>query len=325
MKIVFMGTPDFAVPTIKALVQAGHDVELVVSQPDRPVGRGLETKPTPIKKVAQDLGLAVVQPETLKDPEIRERLETISPEAIVVAAYGKILPKWLLDLPKEGCLNVHGSILPAYRGAAPIQRALMDGVEETGITIMRMDEGMDTGDMLLVRKLPVGPDETAGELTLRMAEAGAKAMVETLDKLSLGELEVTPQDSTKATYAPKVEKEDAAIDWSASCVKIKNLVRAMNPSPGAYTTMNDRRVKILKVKAVDVAEYLDRDTRGTPATGWRVAPGLVVALDADLGPIVACGDGALALVELQPAGKRAMSGAEFTRGRYVAKGDRFGR
>ncbi|MCL5292795.1 MAG: methionyl-tRNA formyltransferase [Actinobacteria bacterium] len=315
MRLVFMGTPGFSVPTLKALVSGGHNVLLAVSQPDRPGGRGLALRPTPVKAAAVALGVPVAQPETLKDPDFGRNLEEIELDAIIVAAYGKILPKWLLGLPKEGCLNVHASILPAYRGAAPIQRALMDGVEETGVTIMRMDEGMDTGDILLVREISVGPGETAGELSARLSEIGAEAMVEALDRLAKGMLDRTHQDHTRATYAPKVGKEEAGIDWSASCRRIKNLVRALNPVPGAFTSVHGRRVKVFQVAEVR------KDALG----GFEALEnGTVVDFKSDAGPVVLCKDGAVALTEVQPAGKRAMSGVEFMRGRYVAVRDRFG-
>ncbi len=317
MRVVFMGTPEFSVPTLKALVAAGHEVVLAVSQPDRPSGRGLAAKPTPVKKAALDLGIPIAQYESLKEPEFRKRIEEIQPDAIAVAAYGKILPKWLLDLPKFGCLNVHASLLPKYRGAAPIQRALMNGESETGVTIMKMDEGMDTGDVLLARRVEVGPDVTAGELTAILADVGAKAMIKAFDLLAKGEAKFSPQDHSAATYAPKVEKEEAEIDWTKPCSKIRNLVRALNPSPGAFTRMRGVRVKIFRAR-----EVAREDFGAVPVA--ELEPGTIAALDRGGNPVALCGGGGLSLVEVQPEGKRPMSGAEFVRGRHAAVGDRFG-
>lgn len=317
MRVVFMGTPEFSVPTLKALVAAGHEVVLAVSQPDRPAGRGLATRPTPVKEAALAMGIPVAQFESLREPEFRKRIEEIEPDAIVVAAYGKILPKWLLDAPRFGCLNVHASLLPKYRGAAPIQRALMNGEKETGVTIMKMDEGMDTGDVLLARKVQVGPDTTAGELSAELANAGAQAMAEALDLLARGEAKFSPQDHAAATYAPKIEKEEIRIDWTRPCREIKNLVRALNPSPAAFTEIRGLRVKVLRVREAALEEF-DIGARG------ELEPGTVVALDSEGNPAVLCAGGAASLLEVQPSGKRPMSGAEFVRGRYAAVGDRFG-
>lgn len=317
MRVVFMGTPEFSVPTLKALVEAGHEVVLAVSQPDRPAGRGLAARPTPVKKAALALGVPVAQFESLKELEFRKRIEEVEPDAIAVAAYGKILPKWLLDAPRFGCLNVHASLLPKYRGAAPIQRALMNGEKETGVTIMKMDEGMDTGDVLLVKKVAVGPDTTAGELSTELANAGAKAMAEALDLLARGEAKFSPQNHAAATYAPKIEKEEAEIDWAKPCAEIKNLVRALNPSPGAFTGIRGMRVKVFRV-----GEATPRDFEA--AAVGALEPGTIAALDPDGNPITLCAGGVLSLLEVQPAGKRPMSGAEFVRGRYAAVGDRFG-
>ncbi|MHB0975652.1 MAG: methionyl-tRNA formyltransferase [Candidatus Aquicultorales bacterium] len=314
MRVIFMGTPDFSVPTLKALHAAGHDIALVVSQPDKPVGRGLKTKPTPVRQEAEDLGLPLEQPEGLKDEVFRRKLESIAPDVIVVAAFGRILPKWLLDLPKQGCLNVHGSILPGYRGAAPIQRAVMDGVKETGVTIMRMDEGMDTGGMFLVAATDVGPEETAGEVYERLARMGAEAMVEVLDRLSRGAIEPQPQDEALATYAPKIEKSEGEIDWGAPTRHIADLVRGLNPAPVAYTYLGGRRVRVHRARPVETGKF-------PKETG--AAPGTVVALHEE-GPVVACGDGTVVLTEVQPEGKKIMAGSDYARGRYVRPGDRYG-
>jgi methionyl-tRNA formyltransferase len=286
LRLVFMGTPSFAVPTLGALVEAGHDIALVVTQPDKPKGRGMKLTPPPVKEKASALGLPVYQPEKVKSPGAVDKLNEVAPDAMVVAAFGQILPKTVLDIPDRGCFNVHASILPKYRGAAPINWAIINGEKTTGVTIMKMDAGLDTGDMLLTEVEPIRPDE----------------------RLEAGTLSGTPQDSEKATYAPMMKKEMGLIDWSKSAVEIERLVRGLNPWPGAYTTLMGATAKVWRAAV-----------RGAGAE--TVMPGTVI--DAGKGGIsVACGEGLLIIEEMQPAGGRRMKASEFLAGHPVKKGVR---
>ncbi len=303
MRIVFMGTPDFAVTTLQALIEAGYEVAAAVSQPDKPFGRKAELRPTPVRAAAEAAGIPVLQPRRLRDPEFTEKLEQLAPDVIVVAAYGKIIPGFILELPKYGCLNVHASLLPKYRGAAPIQWAVINGEVTTGVTIMRMEEGLDTGAILLQKSLVIGEHETAGELFDRVAALGAEALTEALEKLDA--LEPIPQDDAKATYAPMLQKSDGAIDWSADAAAIDARIRGVTPWPGAYTTCRGKRLKIHKARPVNRCGE----------TGKTV--------ESD-GLIVACGHGAIELLEVQPEGGRRMSAADFARGQRLTAEDRFG-
>ncbi|HWP35488.1 MAG TPA: methionyl-tRNA formyltransferase [Thermodesulfobacteriota bacterium] len=307
-----MGTAAFAVPSLRALVAAGHTVPLVVTQPDRPAGRGQVPTPPPVKVAAAALGLPVWQPESLRDPAAAERLARLAPDAIAVAAYGKILPPAILDIPRLGCVNVHASLLPKYRGAAPVQWALYHGEPETGVTIMRMDPGLDTGPILLARRVPVGPDEDAEALTARLAEMGAAALVEALARLEAGDLVPVPQDDAAATYAPPLRKEQGRIDWRRPARMLHNQVRAFRPWPGSLTLFEGRPVKVLRTRVLE-----------GPAGPTRPGePGEVVGVGPE-GIAVATGEGVLLLAEVQPAGGRAMGGAEFARGARITPGMRF--
>ena len=310
MRLVFMGTPSFAVPTLAALHEAGHEVALVVTQPDKPKGRGMKLAPPPVKEKALELGLVVFQPERVKAPEAVEALANIAPDAIVVAAFGQILPKTVLDIPKSGCYNVHASLLPKYRGAAPINWAIINGEESTGVTIMKMDVGMDTGEMLLKEEEPILPDDTAGTLTERLAAMGARLMVKALKELEAGVLHGTPQDSGKATYASMLKKEMGRIDWTRPAVEIERLVRGLNPWPGAYTVVKGETLKIWKAAVKGEDE--------SPATSGEV-------IDAGKdGILVACGPGALLIQELQPAGGRRMKASEYLAGHPIRPSERLG-
>ena len=301
---MFFGTPEWAVPSLQALVSAGADVPLVVTNPDRPAGRKLELQPPPVKQAALEAGLEVAHPDKARAPELHERLTALDPDVATVVAYGKILPGSLLAIPRRGFVNLHFSLLPAYRGAAPVQRALMDGATTTGVTIMVLTEGMDEGPILDAAETPVGADETAGELGERLARSGADLLVDTLERYVAGTLVAREQDHEIATYAPKVTPDEARIDWAMTAAQIHNHVRALNPAPGAWTTFRGARIKVLAVRS---------------AAG-EAPPGLLLDGD-DL--VVGTGAGALALTEVQQAGKRRMSGAELARGLRPAPGETF--
>jgi methionyl-tRNA formyltransferase len=310
MRLVFCGTPPFAVPSLERLVAAGYDVRLVVCQPDRPQGRGMELAAPAVKQAAQRLGLPIAQPEKIKNnEEFRKRLTEIAPDAIVVVAYGRIIPQWMLHLPPLGNINVHGSLLPKYRGAAPIQWAIANGETATGITTMRLDEGLDTGDMLLKRAMPVAPEDSAVTLAPRLAELGAELLVETLLELQRGTLEPVPQDDSLATLAPPLKKEDGLVDFNRTAQEIHNRWRGFQPWPGAYTHFRGKNLKLISIRPAGAAPAL--------------APGELRALGESL--IAGCGQGtALELLQVQPEGKKAISAREFLSGYRPAAGERLG-
>lgn len=305
MKIVFMGTPDFAVPCLERLIAGGHDLAGVFSQPDRPKGRGRQLSPTPVKQVAMEHGIPVFQPEKLRDGEAISKLKSLAPELIVVVAYGRILPIGILTLPPLGCVNIHASLLPELRGAAPIQWSVINGKTETGVTSMFMDEGLDTGDMILSEKTPIGPEETAGELFARLSAMGAELLARTISAIESGAAQRQRQDGSLATYAPMIDKSLAELDFSKTPKELCDLVRGMNPSPGAFTRLDGRIIKVLKARPVP-------DYTGRP--GEVLVPSRL---------IVGCGDGAVELLSLKPEGKKPMSGEEFARGRRLAGGEMF--
>ena len=309
MRVVFMGTPDFAVQSLNALVDAGHEVTAVITQPDRPKGRGNKMAFPEVKTRALELGLPVHQPDSVKDGAFLELLKSYDPEAIVVVAFGRILPQAVLDLPPYGCVNVHGSLLPEYRGAAPIQRAVLDGRKETGVTTMRMDIGMDTGDMLLQATLPITDEDTTGTMFDKLAELGGKVLIDTLAGLENGTVVPVKQDDSKATHAARILKEDEVIRWEDSAEKIFCQIRGLSPAPGAYTWWNGERLKLWK------ARISDRET--------GKAPGTVVAISKNA-LTVQTGKGCLEVLELQPAGKKAMPAQAFSNGAGVAEGIVFG-
>ena len=296
LRIAFMGTPGFAVPALKALHAAGHDIAAVYSQPPRPAGRGQSEKRSDVHEAALALGLPVRTPASLKTPEAQAEFAALDLDVAVVVAYGLILPKAILQAPKHGCLNIHGSLLPRWRGAAPIQRAILAGDTESGITIMQMDEGLDTGPMLLRETVPIGPETTADHLHDALSELGAQLIVEALDGLAAGQLKPWPQPAEGATYAKKLTRADGVIDWRKSAAEIARQVRALTPWPGAFFTHDGKRIKLLEVYAhTEIA---------------RKMPGMV--LD-DL-PNVACGEGVITLKKLQREGKAALDGPAFLRG-----------
>lgn len=312
MRIGFAGTPEFARAALERLHARGFEIALVLTQPDRPAGRGMQLQPSPVKQFAQGHGLALVQPRSLrldgKFPDdaaaARQTLAAARLDVLVVAAYGLILPRWVLELPRLGCLNIHASLLPRWRGAAPIHRAIEAGDERTGITIMQMDEGLDTGDMLLGEAEPIGANDTTSSLHDRLAALGARLIVEALERAGAGTLLRTPQPATGITYAHKIEKAEAAIDWRQPAEAIERRVRAFDPFPGATFRLGADTVKLWRAEVVDAA--------GAPGTVLRTEP-----------LTVACGERALALLELQRPGGRRVAAREFLQARPIAAGDRF--
>jgi len=303
-RVVFMGTPEFAVPSLDALART-EEVTLVVTNPDRPSGRGRALRAPPVKREAQRLGIPVFQPEKARAPESVARIAGERPELVAVVAYGQILPPSILDIPEYGCINVHASLLPRYRGAAPINWAIARGETVTGVTIMKMDPGMDTGPMLHVREMPIGEDDTAETMSPKLSSLGAQALIEALGQLREGILAQTPQDGNLATYAPMIKKEHGRIDWGKPAREVRDLVRGMTPWPSAFT---DHDGKTLKILAASVRE-------------GKGSPGEILSVDRD-GVVVACGEEALLLGRVQPEGGRAMSSREYAQGRRVRKGDR---
>lgn len=292
-----MGTSDFAVPALQKLHSAGFSIPLVVTQPDKPAGRGLELKASPVKKMVLELGLQVFQPEKVKTPEAIETLRKTEPDVTVVAAYGQILPSSVLQIPKLACLNIHGSILPKYRGAAPVHYAVIAGEKETGVTIMYMNEKMDEGDMLLVKKTPIGPEETTGEVHDRLAQLGAEGLLEALALLKGGKAPRTPQNHTQATYAPSIKREFCRLNWGSPAVQVFNKVRGLSPWPGAETSWKGMDLKVHKAAL--------ENRKGKPGEVLEIAK---------QGVVVAAGEEAVRLVEIQPPGKKKMSAHDFTLG-----------
>jgi len=302
-----MGTPHFAVPTLQALARSRHQLLAVVTNPDRPKGRGRQLAAPPVKEQALELGIDILQPTSAKDPALVEALKALAPDLFVVVAFS-ILPWCLLEIPRCGSVNLHPSLLPAYRGAAPIIWAVVNGEEETGISTFQLNPRIDAGDILLQRRVAIDADETAGELEARLCVAGAEMVVETIDGLEDGTLRGWPQDPQGISRAPKLTKEDGRIDWSQPAAVARNLIRGMNPVPGAFTQWQGQALKI---------------HRAQHATG-EGAPGTVLCADDREGLIVACGEGALLLTEVQPAGKAAMEGKAFVRGYPIEVGARLG-
>ncbi len=309
MDLVFCGTPQFAVPTLRALVAAGHSLRLVVTQPDRPVGREQEITAPPVKQMARQLGIPVVQPEKIKNnQEFRRQLEQIAPRAIAVVGYGRIIPQWMIDLPPLGNINLHASLLPKFRGAAPVQWAIAMGEAVTGVTTMRIDEGLDTGDILLQKQIPIEPGETALTLGPRLAEMGAPLMVETLVGLEAGSIQPRPQNHAEASLAPILKREDGRVDFAQRASEIANRWRGFQPWPGAYTTFRGRNLTLHGLRAV---------------AGPQLAPGEIAARGDTL--IAGCGQGtAIEILELQPEGKRRMSARDFIHGYRPTSGEKLG-
>lgn len=306
MRIVYMGTPDFAVPSLARLIADGHTIAGVFTQPDKPRGRGHKLMPPPVKELAQQHGLPVFQPQTLRDGQALDILRELAPELIVVVAYGRILPVDILQLPCNGCINVHGSLLPKYRGAAPIQWSVLNGDAHAGVTTMYMAEGLDTGDMILSRAVEIGAEETAGELFERLAQLGAQLLSETVERIAKGDAPRIPQDDTQATYAPMLNKQMALLDFTKGAQQVHDWIRGMSPWPVAHTTLGGEPVKVHKARVA-------------PGNG---TPGAI--LDPVKG-IVACGQGALQLLEIQAQGGKRMPLADYLRGHPAAKDAVFGK
>jgi methionyl-tRNA formyltransferase len=309
LRVGFAGTPPFAAAALTAILGAGFHVAAVLTRPDRPRGRGLKRTPSAVKSLALEQGLALFQPATLNEDGARAELGGAALDVLVVAAYGLILPQPVLDDPRHGCINIHASLLPRWRGAAPIQRALLEGDSKTGISIMQMDAGLDTGAIILARGVPIGPRDNAVTLTERLAAAGAEAIVETLTRLQRdGRVDALLQHEDGASYARKISRDDAAIDWLEPAVQIDRQVRALNPIPGAFTMLDGKPVKIWASE---------------PASGRFGAPGVVVRADSG-GLVIACGEGALAVHELQRAGGKRLSTTDFLTGNLIRTGSRVG-
>jgi methionyl-tRNA formyltransferase len=307
VRVVFWGTPDFAAPALRALIGEGFDVVGVVTQPDKPQGRSREIIPSPVKQIAVDEEIPVHQPKNARDLELLKTLEALKPDVSVVVAYGHILPQKIIDTPRLGTLNVHASLLPLLRGAAPIQAAIRDGLTETGVTVMRVVPALDAGPMLMKATTPVFEDETYGELQMRLAELGALTLVEALTLITLGRATEIVQDDSLATYAPKVTRESARINWRDTAQHVSRHIRAYDPKPAAFTTTPKGDVKLFGPKVMD---------------GIKGTPGEVLKVTGEL--VIACGIDALRISEVQPQGKKRMTAHEWARGRGVAVGDRYG-
>lgn len=301
-----MGTPQFAVQPLRALAAAGHEIAGVVTRTDKPAGRGRILAAPPVKRVARDLGIAVYQPKRVRAPEFIELLRKIEPEAIIVAAYGQLLPRELLTLPKFGCINIHASLLPAYRGAAPINWAIIRNERETGNTIMLMDEGMDTGAILMQESIPIGPEDTAGALTEKLSSLGAKLITRALPLIAAGKLVPLAQDASKATMAPLLKKGDGLVDWKLPAAEIHNRVRGLSPWPGAYCFLDGKMVKIIMTEVIDGA--------GEPGTLYEKDKNTLGA---------GTGSGILRILSLQPEGGKPMTAGEFMRGHRGIAGKKF--
>ena len=306
MRVLFWGTPEFAAAPLRALIGEGFDVVGVVTQPDKPQGRSREIIPSPVKQIALEEGLHVFQPKSARDPDFFETLRPIDPDISIVAAYGQILPKAIIDLPKRGTLNIHASLLPALRGAAPIQAAIRQGFTKTGISIMRVVPALDAGPVILQAETPIHPDDTFGELRAMLSELGALTLIEALALIELGRAEEKAQDDSRATYAPKVDRASTLVDWHATALDVSRAVRAYDPAPGALTRLKGKDVKLFGAKVVTAA--------GAPGEILSVEPSLVVA----------CAQDAVAITDVQPSGKSRMPAAAWTRGRGAKVGDVLG-
>lgn len=312
MRIVFWGTPAFSLPALRAVLGEGHEVVGVVTQPDRPAGRGHALRPSPVKQFAREEGLPVLQPERARSPQFLFELRRLDPELSVVVAYGQILTREVIDLPRFGTVNVHASLLPELRGAAPIQWSIMRGHEQTGVTIMRIVEQLDAGPMLYQVPEPIGPEETARDLAVRLAEIGAEALVEALALIEAEAGHEEPQDDARATYAPRLTRDDAHVDFSRPAVEVDRWIRGLDDVPGAWARLGEEEIKLFR-------------PRPHPNHGHDALPGTVLAAhgdDATTGILVACGEGAVCIREVKPPGRRRMTTAEWVRGRAIAAGDR---
>jgi methionyl-tRNA formyltransferase len=307
VRVLFWGTPEFAAPSLRGLIGEGFEVVGVVTQPDKPQGRSREIIPSPVKQIATEEEIPVFQPKNARDPELLEKLKGINPDISIVVAYGHLLPQAIIDLPRLGTLNIHASLLPELRGAGPIQAAIRQGLNETGVSLMRVVPALDAGPVILQKETEIFDDETFGELQMRLAELGALTLIEALTLISLGKVKEKAQDDSRATYAPKVTRNSSRIDWSQSALEISRLIRSSDPKPGAFTKTPKGDVKLFGPKVMD---------------GIQGEPGEVLKVMGEL--VIACGMDALRISEVQPSGKTRMSAHEWARGRGPAIGDRWG-
>jgi len=320
MRIIFAGTPDFAIPALQHLIDSNHEIVAVVTKPDRPAGRGMRPTVSPVKLLAQKNSLNVLQPESLKNPPFAEILRPYNPDLIIVAAYGKILPGDILDLPKFGCVNIHASLLPKYRGAAPINWAIMNCDTETGVTLIKMDKTMDTGDILISEGIPILEDDDALSVTNMLSVLGADLLMRLLEQLErTGELKGVPQDHSKATYAPRLTKEFCRIKWDDRFERVLCHIMGLSPKPGAFTQLGDTVLNIIRAETL----FAEKEIHEKLLNINECTPGCVVKLLRHKGPVVRTKDGLIVLTRLQPPGKRIMSGQDFINGGYIKLGDRF--
>lgn len=320
MRVIFAGTPEFAAPALSRLLESDHEVVAVVTQPDRPSGRGLKETASPIKILAQQHNIPILQPAKLKTPPFVEILRPYNPDIIVVVAYGKILSKEILELPRYGCINIHASLLPKYRGAAPINWAIINCETETGVTIMKLDEGMDTGDIILSESVPILEDDDALSVGNMLSVLGAELLMRVLDDLAnTGELKGTPQDHSQATYAPRIVKEDCKIKWDQSFERVLCQIMGLSPEPGSFTMLDDKQINIIQAEPF----FAEKDEYQSLLNLKGYLPGSVVRILRGKGPVVRTKDGLIVLLQLQPPGKRVMSGQDFANGGYIKEGQRF--
>jgi methionyl-tRNA formyltransferase len=323
MKVIFMGTPVFAVPSLRALIEAGHDVVAVVTQPDRFGGRGMGLRRSPVKEAALAHNIEVLQPERIRQEGFMERLRALAPDVIAVVAYGKILPEALLSIPPKGCINVHASILPKYRGAAPINHAIINGDPLTGVSTMRMDAGMDTGPVFLTEKVNIEYDDTAEDLAKKLSVAGAALLVKTMKLAAEGKVLPVEQDEAEASYAPSLSKEDGKIDWGRGAEEVRNLIRGLYPWPGAYTFWKGRSLKIHSGRVYGVLPGTVAEEGLLPEGAGELPAGTVVFTAPDsIG--VKCGEGVFEITELQPENKRRLKAGDFLKGYRMTRGDKLG-
>ena len=325
MKIVFMGTPDFAQESLKAIHEAKHEILAVVTNPDRPSGRGMKLNSSPVKQYAEEVGLPIYQPQKIRGNDVFiEKIKELKPEVICVVAYGKILPKEILEIPEKGCINVHGSLLPQYRGAAPIQWAVINGDKKTGVTTMYMDIGMDTGDMILKQEIEIGEDETTGEVWEKLSKMGGTLLVETLKKIEKGEAPREKQGE-EFTVAPMLTKEDSKIDWeNMTAIQIKNLIRGLNPIMGAYTHFQNKKIKIWKVQAItenDLAvEQNEKNIRKQDIE--QAKPGEIIISDTKQGLYIKAKEGIVKVIEIQGENSKRMNVEDYLRGNKISVGEK---
>ncbi|MGD9400954.1 MAG: methionyl-tRNA formyltransferase [bacterium] len=320
MRIAFAGTPAFAVPSLRALLDSGHEVVCVITQPDRPAGRGLSLRSPPVKKFAEANGLKIYQPPKFNRREFLDELESLGPDLIITAAYGRIFKSRSLGLPSRGCVNLHASLLPRYRGVAPINWAVINGETQTGVTTFFMEKGVDTGEMIVQKKTAIGENETAGELYERLADLGAGAVVETCDLIARGEAPRLSQDDSLATYAPKLTRDDAEIAWDRPARTVHNHIRGVNPWPGAFTRFRGGTVKILESRLGPLAIP---GMAGGGGAGGGPEPGTILDIQDENGILLACGDGCVWLLTVQAAGRKPAGGAAFSRGARLKRGEHF--